>query len=65
VALRVSRYLGDVAPERHTRVSIWNGERAVSAVSLDDGETRRLARFLAQGAGHELDETAVMTRREG
>jgi hypothetical protein len=63
VALRVSRYLGDEAPERHTRVSIWNGERAVSAVSLDDGETRRLARFLAQGVGHELDETAVMPHR--
>jgi hypothetical protein len=46
-ALRVSRYLGE---ERHTRFSVWDesaeGPRAAAAVSLDDAEAARLARFL-------------------
>ena len=43
-ALRVSRYLGD---ERHVRFSVWD-ERGVAqaAVSLDEAEATRLARFL-------------------
>ena len=42
-ALRVSRYLD----ERHVRFSVWdeNG-RAEAAVSLDEREAGRLARFL-------------------
>jgi hypothetical protein len=65
VALRVSRYLGNVPADRHTRLSIWDDERAVSAISLDDAEARRLARFLSEGAAaRALDDTAVMARPE-
>jgi hypothetical protein len=47
-ALRVSRYLGPTAEERHVRFSVWNEEgRAEAAVSLDEGEALRLARFVA------------------
>ncbi len=47
-ALRVSRYLGPTAQERHVRFSVWNEEgRAEAAVSLDEGEALRLARFVA------------------
>jgi hypothetical protein len=64
VALRVSRYLGGDASERHTRLSIWDREQAVSAISLDDRETRRLARFLSEGAAAGTgEETAVMAPR--
>jgi|SRR5581483_4217732 len=45
-ALRVSRYLEE-GRERHVRFSVWNDEGiAEAAVSLDDRETERLARFL-------------------
>ena len=65
VALRVSRYLGGESGQRHTRLSIWDDERAVSAISLDDGETRRLARFLDEAAAtRALDDTAVLARPE-
>jgi hypothetical protein len=47
----VSRYLGGDPSQRHTRLSIWDTERAVSAISLDPAETRRLGRFLTEGAG--------------
>ena len=47
-ALRVSRYLGPSAEERHVRFSVWNEEgTAEAAVSLDEGEALRLARFVA------------------
>jgi hypothetical protein len=50
-ALRVSRYLGEAA-DRHVRFSVWNesGEsaRAEAAVSLEDAEAARLARFLCE-----------------
>jgi hypothetical protein len=47
-ALRVSRYLGPSAEERHVRFSVWNEEgTAAAAVSLDEGEALRLARFVA------------------
>ena len=64
IALRVSRYLSGEPAERHTRLSIWNGDQAVSAVSLDEAETRRLARFLGEGVAGAAacDDTAVMTR---
>ncbi len=49
-ALRVSRYLGGTPAERHVRFSVWDesGEpvRAQAAVSLDEREAARLARFL-------------------
>jgi len=41
--LRVSLYLGET---RHTRLSVWHGDEAEAAISLDPDETRRLARFL-------------------
>ena len=50
-ALRVSRYLGGAPSQRHTRLSIWDTDRAVSAISLDPGETRRLGRFLTEAEG--------------
>ena len=47
-ALRVSRYLGPAAEERHVRFSVWNEDgTAAAAVSLDEGEALRLARFVA------------------
>jgi hypothetical protein len=49
-ALRVSRYLG-AAGRGHVRFSIWtefdDGARAEAAVSLDEAEALRLARFVA------------------
>ena len=41
--LRVSLYL---TRPRHVRFSIWRGEQAEAAISLDPLETQRLARFL-------------------
>ena len=41
--LRVSLYL---TRPRHVRFSIWHGEQAEAALSLDPQETQRLARFL-------------------
>jgi hypothetical protein len=53
-ALRVSRYLGGNVL-RHVRFSVWNdaarSPRAEAAVSLDEAEAERLARFLADPAG--------------
>jgi hypothetical protein len=46
-ALRVSRYLGPTAEERHVRFSVWDEGRAKAAVSLDEGEAQRLARFVS------------------
>jgi hypothetical protein len=50
-ALRVSRYLGNEDDERHVRFSVWHEEgqtaEAESAVSLDEAEAKRLARFLS------------------
>jgi hypothetical protein len=43
-ALRVSRYLD----ERHVRFSVWDESgRAEAALSIDEREAARLARFLA------------------
>ena len=51
-ALRVSRYTGPSEDERHVRFSVWNEEgRAEAAVSIDDGEAERLARFLLSSLG--------------
>ncbi len=45
--LRVSVYL---TRPRNTRFSVWRGEEAQAAISLDPGETRRLGRFLVTSA---------------
>jgi zinc-ribbon domain len=41
--LRVSVYLTE---PRHSRLSIWRGDEAQAAISLDPEESVRLARFL-------------------
>ncbi len=47
-ALRVSRYLGAAGDERHVRFSVWNDSgMAQAAVSLEEEEAARLARFLS------------------
>lgn len=46
VGLRVSRYL---VGRRHVRLSIWNDERAVAAIALEEREAARLASFLTLG----------------
>jgi hypothetical protein len=48
-ALRVSRYLVD----RHVRFSIWQDDKAVDAVSLDEPEAARLAGFLTAPSGRD------------
>jgi hypothetical protein len=45
--LRVSVYLTE---PRHARLSVWRGEEAQAAISLDPRETGRLARFLRTSA---------------
>jgi hypothetical protein len=47
--LRVSVYLTE---PRHSRVSVWRGDEAQAAISLEPGETRRLAHFLLAAARH-------------
>ena len=47
--LRVSVYLNE---PRHARLSIWRGEEAQAAISLDPEESGRLARFLDTAASH-------------
>ena len=51
-ALRISRYVGVDKAERHVRFSVWSEPapgktRVEAAVSLDEGEAERVARFLA------------------
>jgi hypothetical protein len=46
-ALRVSRYYGE---DPQVRFSVWDDGVAQAAVSLDEAESRRLARFLARTA---------------
>jgi len=43
--LRVSRYLRGT---RHVRLSIWDADRAVAAMALEEHEARRLAVFLTE-----------------
>jgi hypothetical protein len=61
-ALRVSRYLGEETEERHVRFSVWSESeagktRVEAAVSLDESEADRVARFLA---AEETEETGVL-----
>lgn len=46
-ALRVSRYFPTEERPAQFRLSIWEGEGAAAALSLDDDEAARLAAFLA------------------
>jgi hypothetical protein len=56
-ALRVSRYLDLGDGPRHVRFSVWHRTGvAEAAVSLDEAEAARLARFLAEPAPATLDE---------
>jgi len=45
--LRVSVYLTE---PRHARLSVWHGEEADAAISLDPEESGRLGRFLLSAA---------------
>ena len=66
--LRVSRYLDPKDEERHVRFSVWNEARdraeAESAVSLDEAEALRLARFLQDSAPAPPRRRAVRAFRE-
>ncbi|HEX7084199.1 MAG TPA: hypothetical protein VF186_08815 [Gaiellaceae bacterium] len=53
-ALRVSRYFPTEERPAQFRLSIWEGEGAAAAVSLDDAEAARLAGFLAPPARRPL-----------
>ena len=50
--LRVSRYLGDENTPPQFRFSIWSGESADAAVSLDDDEAARLGAFISPPPTH-------------
>jgi hypothetical protein len=45
LGLRVSRYLTGT---RHVRLSIWDEDRAVAAIALEEREAKRLAAFVAE-----------------
>ena len=47
--LRVSVYLTD---PQHARLSVWRGDEAQAAISLDPDEAGRLARFLETAVSH-------------
>jgi hypothetical protein len=59
--LRVSVYLTE---PKHARLSVWRGDEAQAAISLDPGETSRLARFLQASAsdGHQSLVSRVLAR---
>jgi hypothetical protein len=60
--LRVSVY---VTEPRHARLSVWRGEEAQAAISLDPEEASRLARFLRATApdGERSLVSRVLSRR--
>lgn len=60
--LRASIYLTE---PRHVRLSVWRGEEAQAAISLDPSESSRLARFLDAAAvhGHRSLVSRVLARR--
>jgi hypothetical protein len=47
--LRVSVYLTE---PQHARLSVWHGEEAEAAISLDPHESARLSRFLLSVTPH-------------
>ena len=59
--LRASVYLTE---PRHVRLSVWRGEEAQAAISLDPRESSRLARFLetATARGHRSLVSRVLSR---
>jgi hypothetical protein len=64
-ALRVSRYFETEDSPAQFRLSIWSGDRADAAISLDDAEAARLSRFLAPPGGQRrrlLDELRASLR---
>jgi hypothetical protein len=70
--LRVSHYLRDIEisspegsvhiPGHHARFSIWPVDRPVCAMSLSDGETRRLGRFLLSAVPQERHDEPCRTQ---
>src|SRR5579884_1907304 len=58
--LRVSVYLTE---PRHARLSVWRGEEAQAAISLDPRETGRLARFLLATPRQRSRVSRVLLRR--
>ena len=60
--LRASVYLTE---PRHVRLSVWHGEEAQAAISLDPSESSRLARFLdtAAAPGRRRLVSRVLARR--
>ena len=62
-ALRVSRYLGAAVDGRHVRFSVWDVDGvAESAISLDEQEADRLARFLLEPAGRRPRQRSMWDR---
>jgi hypothetical protein len=59
--LRVSVYLTE---PKHARLSVWRGEEAQAAISLDPHESGRLGRFLLAAApdGHRSLVSRVLSR---
>ena len=47
--LRVSVYLTE---PKHARLSVWRGDEAQAAISLDPRESGRLGRFLLSAGPH-------------
>ena len=47
--LRVSVYLTE---PQHARLSVWRGDEAQAAISLDPQESARLSRFLQSASRH-------------
>jgi len=58
--LRVSVYLGE---PQHARFSVWHGDEAEAAISLEPEETRRLGRFLLASARHRRSRVRELLRR--
>jgi hypothetical protein len=58
--LRVSVYLGE---PQHARFSVWHGDEAEAAISLEPEETRRLGRFLLASAQHRRSRVRELLRR--
>jgi hypothetical protein len=57
--LRVSLYVTD---PQHARFSVWRGEEAQAAISLDPGESDRLGRFLLSAGPHRHQHRSLVSR---
>jgi hypothetical protein len=58
--LRVSVYLTE---PRHARISVWRGDEAQAAISLDPRESGRLGRFLLSSTPHGHESLASRVSR--